>query len=185
MLLAIENANGGELAGLEQILVAFEGLFQRRMQPEAYAASCALLCEAGLVEGSDESLGLTPEGRKLLRRTGVPGTPERPHRVAEQLALIEELDLAPAGSMATPDAAAFTAAASSLEEDGQTGDEPVLGAQLAPQTPSNLGWGLHPVPAARRLVFPLHHRGAGLPEVPLVAPYGEEPAEPPEDGPAS
>lgn len=184
MLLAVESANGGELAGLEQILVAFEQLFQHRMQPEAYAASCALLCEAGLVEGNDESLGLTPEGRKLLRRTGVPGAPERPHRVAEQLALFEEPDLADAGSMATPDVAAFAAAASSLEEDGQTGDEPVLGAQLAPRPLGNLGWGLHTAPAGRRLMFPLHHRGAALPDVPLVAPYGEESADLSEDEPA-
>jgi len=172
MLLAVERANGGELAGLEQVLVAFETLFHRRMEPEAYADACALLCEAGLVEYTDESLGLTPGGRKLLRRTGVPGSPGRPLQVTEQLAGLEEVDLAEAGSVASPDAKAFERATVSLDEDADVGDEPVPGGELAPEPPDNLAWGSLPDFAQSRLVFPklLNHHHSPFPEVPLVHP---------------
>ena len=175
MLLAVEGANGGELSGLEQVLVAFETLFQRSMQPEAYARSCALLCEAQLVEWVDDSLGLTPGGRKLLRRTGVPGNPERPVQVADQLSLLEEVDLEPPGSVPAPDARAFEAATKSLASDGEQGDEPVLGSDLAPQPPDNLGpWPMRQTPAFSRLVLPRFHRHHDMPPAPLVAPLEAE-----------
>lgn len=173
MLLAVERANGGELAGLEQVLVAFETLFDRQMEADAYADACALLCDAGLVEYSDESLGLTAGGRKLLRRTGVPGSPGRPLQVTEQLAALEEIDLAEAGSVASPDAKAFEQAAAALNEDAGAGDEPVPGDELAPVPPDNLTWGLIPDFTQSRLVFPKlehHHHDSPLPEVPLVQP---------------
>jgi len=183
MLLAVEQANGGELSGLEQVLVAFEFLFERRMRPEAYAESCALLCEAELVEYRDDSLGLTPAGRKLLRRTGVPGNPERPHKVAEQLALLEALDLAVPGSVAAPPLAAFEAASATLSSDGEAGEEPVLGSELAPPPLGNLspyGWmDRPPPPSARSHLF---HRHEPLPDVPLVRPHEAAEEEGPEAG---
>jgi len=178
MLLAVERANGGELSGLEQVLVAFQTLFDRQMEPEGYARSCALLCRAGLVEFLDECVGLTPAGRKMLRRTGVPGKAERPHNVAEQLALLEELDLAAEGSVPSPTVAAFAAADAALSSDGETGDEPVLGSELAQQPPGSLfpyGWvGQVPAPPVRSR---LGHRVVPLPEVPLVRPHEADPPE--------
>ncbi|MGA2211099.1 MAG: hypothetical protein ABSH30_15860 [Acidimicrobiales bacterium] len=174
MLLAVERANGGELAGLEQVLAAFETLFDRQMEPDAYADASALLCEADLVEYTDESLGLTPSGRKLLRRTGVPGSPGRPLQVTEQLATLEPLDLAEAGSVASPDAKTLERAAAALNADADSGDEPVPGDDLAPVPPDNLSpWIAAPDFAQSRLVFPKllhHHHGSPLPEVPLVQP---------------
>lgn len=182
MLLAVERANGGELSGLEQVLVAFQTLFDRQMEPEGYARSCALLCEAGLVESAGEYVGLSPAGRKLLRRTGVPGSPERPHKVADQLGLLENLDLAPEGSVPCPSVAAFEAASASLGPDGEAGGEPMLGSELAPRPLGNLfppGWvGPSPSPATRWRPLQRH---APVPNVPMVQPADPVQPEEPEE----
>jgi len=184
MLLAVEGANGGELSGLEQVLVAFETLFDRQMEPEAYAQSCALLCEAGLVEFVEGCLGLTPAGRKLLRRTGVPGNPGRPHNVAEQLAPLEELDLAGEGSVPSPTVAAFEAAGAALKSDGAAGDAPLLGSELAPRPRGILsGYGGINQGSTRRSPL-FHEHDAPVRDAPRVRPDDwDEPEPGPGPGP--
>jgi hypothetical protein len=182
MLLAVERANGGELAGIEQVLVAFETLFARQMQPQAFAEACALLCEAELIEYVDESLGLTSDGRRLLRHTGLPGHSDRPHRVAEQLASLELPDLDEAGSVPSPEVAAFETAIVALESDGETGDQPMLGGDLVQQPPDNLtpyGWANQS--QGPRLFSHLRHRHSTPPDAPFVQPAGDEPEPEPED----
>jgi hypothetical protein len=181
MLLAVERANGGELAGLEQVLVAFESLFDRQMDADGYAESCALLCEAGLVEYTDECLGLTPVGRKLLRRTGVPGSSVRPRNVTAELELLEECDLAAAGSVSSPSEEAFEMAGADLSADEETGAEPVLGAALAPKPLGNLfPYGMGPAAQAGqagsgpRVASRFFGRRTATPEGPMVQPIEEE-----------
>ncbi len=88
-LLAVERANGGELASLEQVVSTFVALFDQPPHPEEFAGSAALLAEAGLVEYESEALGLTPAGRRLLRRAGASNASDRPERL---LGLLGELD---------------------------------------------------------------------------------------------
>ena len=60
-----------------------------RPSPAEFAASATLLIELGAVEYVEDQLGLTPEGRKLLRRSGMPNNPRH---VALVTALLEEFD---------------------------------------------------------------------------------------------
>ena len=73
-MVAVERANGGELAPLLQVLWTLHSFTPpgSRPSPAAFAASTTLLVELGVVEYVDDQLGLTPEGRKLLRRSGMP-----------------------------------------------------------------------------------------------------------------
>jgi hypothetical protein len=141
-LLAVDAANGGELAGIEQVFEAFEQLFQRRLTPSESADSLALLCEAGFVEYCEGELGLTPHGRKLLRRAGLPRSPDRARKVAELLGELEEADLASEGSVPAPSEEEITDALASLEADDSSDLAPQLGANIAfPQVGSPiLGW---------------------------------------------
>jgi hypothetical protein len=131
-LLAVDAANGGELAGIEQIFAAFERLFQRQPSALQAAASFALLCEAGLIEFLDSELGLTRHGRKLLRHTGLPGNADRPRRVAELLGELEPADLAPKGSVPAPSDKDITDALTGLQDDDSTGNVLRPGAEVAP-----------------------------------------------------
>jgi hypothetical protein len=183
-LLAVDGANGGTLAGIEQIFETFERLFQRRPTASQSAASLALLCDAGLVEYTEGELGLTSRGRKLLRHTGLPGSPDRPGRVADLLGDLEEEDLAAAGSVPAPSERDIEAALNSLEADDagdaalRTGAEvalPQIGAPLTFgfQAEAGVPWTLggqgqvDPV-AGRRLMFRRHAHGP--PDGPMVAP---------------
>ncbi len=76
-LVAVERANGGELAPLLQVLWTLHGFTPARSRPSPaeFAASATLLIELGVVEYVDDQLGLTPEGRKLLRRSGMRNDP--------------------------------------------------------------------------------------------------------------
>jgi hypothetical protein len=130
-LLAVDAANGGELAGIEQVFEIFEQLFQRRLTTSECAGSLALLCGAGLVEYSESELGLTPRGRKLLRHAGLPGNPDRPRKVADLLSELDESDLAPQGSVPAPSEQDVADALASLEADDASDLRPRAGANIA------------------------------------------------------
>jgi hypothetical protein len=95
LLVAVERANGGELATLEQIIWTLRSLTPpgKQLEPAQFATSAGLLVEVGLVEYTDESLGLTPEGRKLLRRSGLTNDPRHVAHVTGLLTEIDELDM--------------------------------------------------------------------------------------------
>jgi len=131
IFLAVDAANGGELAGIEQIFEVFEQLFRRRLTPSEFAGSLALLCEAGLVEYSESELGVTPRGRKLLRHAGLPGSPDRPKRVTDLLGALEEDDLAPEGSVPAPSEQDITDALANLEADDASGRALRMGSEIA------------------------------------------------------
>ncbi len=86
-LVAVERANGGELAPLLQVLWTLNSFTAPRSRPTpaAFAASTTVLIEIGVVEYVDNQLGLTPEGRKLLRRSGMPNDPRHVALVTELL----------------------------------------------------------------------------------------------------
>jgi len=87
-LVAVERANGGELAPLLQVLWTMQSFTPPHLRPSPaeFAASARLLIELGAVEYLDNQLGLTPEGRKLLRRSGMPNDPRHVALVTELLA---------------------------------------------------------------------------------------------------
>ena len=80
-LLAVETANGGELASLEQVVSTFCNLFGEPPDPDSFAGSSQLLAEAGFVEYEADALGLSPAGRRLLRRAGAARAIDRPERL--------------------------------------------------------------------------------------------------------
>lgn len=116
-LLAVEGANGGEWAGLGQVLVTFHVLFREWPDPDDFAESCRLLGAAGLVACEGDGLGLLPPGRKLLRRSGRDGSPSRPAKVAALLSDFDEGDLAEVGEDAGPSGEQVAAARSQLTDD--------------------------------------------------------------------
>jgi hypothetical protein len=142
VLVAVERANGGELAPLEQVLWTLSGFTapDARPSPAGFAASVRLLLEAGLVEYLDRQLGLTPHGRKLLRRSGMPNSPRHVEQVTQLLEEFEETEYEPDLSTDAPSEADVRQALSDgkqLEETGGVGT-PVLGAEV-PMTSSILG----------------------------------------------
>jgi hypothetical protein len=90
-LVAVERANGGELAPLLQVLWALHSFTPPplRPSPAEFAASTTRLIELGAVEYVEDQLGLTPEGRKLLRKSGMPNNPRHVALVTE---LLQEFD---------------------------------------------------------------------------------------------
>jgi hypothetical protein len=116
-LLAVEGANGGEWAGLGQVLATFERLFGELPEADGFAESCGLLCDAGLVEFVGDGLDLSPAGRKLLRRAGRHGSVERPAKVLELLGRFDEDDLGEEGAVETPTADAVAAALEGMTDD--------------------------------------------------------------------
>jgi hypothetical protein len=115
-LLAVEGANGGEWAGLGQVLATFNLLFREWPEPDDFAESCGLLCDAGLVEYENEGLALLAAGRKLLRRAGRHGSPDRPAKVAELLGAFDDGDLA-GDAAAGPTGEEVAAARGQLTDD--------------------------------------------------------------------
>lgn len=101
-LLAVERANGGELAPLPQVLAAFEGLFGSIATAATFTESVSLLVDARLVEWHNPALGLTVEGRKAIRRSGTPWDPELADKLADRLSRIAEEELAPEGELPAP-----------------------------------------------------------------------------------
>ena len=183
-LLAVDGANGGTLAGIEQIFETFERLFQRRPGATQIAASFALLCDAGLVEYTESELGLTSHGRKLLRRAGLLDSPDRPARVADLLGELEEADLAAPGTVAAPSEEDVRTALTNLASDDDAGAGPVTGDEIAPAAigaplvPFGLAFGQNPVSrvAGRRLMFRRHVDDLpDVPEAPMVGGGGDDP----------
>jgi hypothetical protein len=130
-LLAVDAANGGELSGIEQVFRAYEMLFRRRPEVPQVSRSFALLCEAGLVEYADSELGLTSRGRKLLRRAGLPSSPDRPNKVTDLLGELEESDLVPEGSVPVPAESDIADSLADLESDDAAGEPMEIGANIA------------------------------------------------------
>ena len=113
-LVAIERANGGELAPIAQVLWT-QSQWMRPPGAEAFAASTGLLVDAGLVEYVEGQLGLTPRGRKVLRKvSGMPGDPSHLRNVVAVLAELEPDTAADPGSRPAPSPGDVRSA---LEED--------------------------------------------------------------------
>ncbi len=153
-LLAVEQANGGELAALEQVVLAFEGLFGSSVTPATFSEAVGLLVDAYLVEWRDFSLGLTVKGRRLIRRSGAHWSEDFPDKVADQLGEIEEGELAGEGELAAPSESDILSAMQALGRGqlGGTGlrsggalspsglaQKHTLGARLLEGLPAGLG----------------------------------------------
>jgi len=144
-LVAVERANGGELAPLQQVLWALNAftLPGARPTPAGFAASATLLIRLGAVEYTDDQLGLTPEGRKLLRRSGMPNDPRHVALVTGLLEEFVEQDLEPEGTAVAPTEADVRLALSDGERIQETAGgigTPIIGAEV-PISTSFLGLG--------------------------------------------
>ncbi len=131
-LLAVERANGGELAPLDQVIVAFEGLFGQSVTATTFAESLSLLIDAGLVNWAAPRLELTVDGRRMIRRSGSHWDPDFPDKVAERLSRIGEDELAPEGELPAPTEADVLSALGSLKRGRLEGWAPVTGDAVAP-----------------------------------------------------
>ncbi len=131
-LLAVEKANGGELAGLEQVIISFEGLFGASVAPTTFVEAMELLIDAHLVEWRDYCLGLSVEGRRLIRRSGSHWSADFPAKVADQLSELSEDDLAGEGELACPSEADILEAMRSLGRGALQASQPAPGGELAP-----------------------------------------------------
>jgi hypothetical protein len=116
-LLSVEGANGGEWAGLAQVVVTFRVMFGRQPEAEEFAESCGLLCDARLIEYARDGLGLTAGARKLLRRAGTEGSEGRPTKVTDLLQEIDENHLADQGAVPEPSPDDVAAALEELTDD--------------------------------------------------------------------
>ncbi|MGH9297822.1 MAG: hypothetical protein ACRDZP_07600 [Acidimicrobiales bacterium] len=180
-LLAVERANGGEFAAIEQVLSCFNQMFRVYAGAESLEESFSLLIDASLVEWDGAGLALLPDGRKLIRRSGAHWDPELPALLADRLSAIDEDTLSPEGELPAPTAEQIGAAYLALGRDAETGRAPVAGGSLVRELPAlNRLRGLGGGPGVG---FGL---GAGLtvsfgddrpPTVPLVRPAGTRPAE--------
>ena len=166
--------DGGELAPLAQVLWTLDSFTPPGSRPSAagFAASTALLVELGVVEYLEDQLGLTPEGRKLLRRSGMPNDARHVVIVTELLQEFDEDDLETDGSLIVPTESDVAHALS--EEDGigepDDGMAPVVGQETLNYSPI-LGLG------SPGIVF-------GAPRVPAVPPKDSDRAtEPPRSVP--
>jgi len=103
-LVAVERANGGELAPLPQVLRTLNSFTPSGSRPVAasFANSVRLLIDFGVVEYIDSQLGLTPEGRKLLRRSGMPNDSRHVALVTGLLQEFDEYELEPEESVIAP-----------------------------------------------------------------------------------
>lgn len=137
-LIAVERANGGEWAGLGQVIVTFNVVFGQVPDVDKFTESCQLLCEAGLIEYFDDGLGLTPDGRKLLRRAGSRRGPRRPQVVTELLEALDNGDLAPEGSVPEPDRTDVAAAVRELTTEVMDGLERVQALNEHRQAPPSM-----------------------------------------------
>ncbi len=164
-MVAVERANGGELAPLEQVLWTLESLTPpgTRPDPARFADCVALLIELGVVEYVEHQLGLTVEGRKLLRRSGLLNDPRHVAHVTALLQGFDEADMAerePTEAVPAPTVDDVRRALSDDEEIEETPGglgTPVLGEEV-------------PIGAGR--VF-------GSRWVPAVPPEGSDEFEPP------
>lgn len=131
-LLAVERANGGEIAPLEQVVVAFEALFGSSVAASTFTESISLLIDAGMVAWTDYALELTLEGRRMIRRSGARWDHELPDKVAERLSRISEDELAPEGELPAPTEEEVLGAMHALGRGRLEGKAPVPGDVIAP-----------------------------------------------------
>jgi hypothetical protein len=182
-LVAVERANGGELAPLLQVLWTLHGFTPRgsRPSPAAFAASTTLLVELGVVEYVDNQLGLTPEGRKLLRRSGMPNDARHVAFVTELLQEFGEDDLEADGSAIAPTEEDVRQALSDgdrIEETDGGGGTPVIGVDSLIYSPI-LGLGTPGLVVGSHWVPAVPHKDAGsIPEPPESVPLVGSPAHP-------
>jgi hypothetical protein len=94
-LVAVERANGGELAPLEQVLWALDAITPpgEHPDPARFSRSVGLLIRVGVVEYLEGQLGLSVEGRKLLRRSGLLNDPRHVAHVTALLQGFDEIDM--------------------------------------------------------------------------------------------
>jgi len=182
-LVAVERANGGELAPLLQVLWTLHGFTPRgsRPSPAAFAASTTLLVELGVVEYVDNQLGLTPEGRKLLRRSGMPNDARHVAFVTELLQEFGEDDLEADGSAIAPTEEDVRQALSDgdrIEETDGGGGTPVVGVDTLIYSPI-LGLGTPGLVVGSHWVPAVPPKDAGsIPEPPESVPLVGSPAHP-------
>lgn len=163
VLVAVERANGGELAPLPQVLWRMRAFIPAALMPgsDQFADSAATLLELDLIEWREGQLGLSVKGRKLLRRSGLGNDPRHVLNVTRLLA---EFD---------PDDRVGEVPEGPSAEEVRLAMEEAAGGE-APQTYG----GAEPLPATTGSVFPFSVPAAET--VPLVPPSGsEEPARPP------
>jgi hypothetical protein len=179
-LVAVERANGGELAPLRQVLWTLHSFTPPHLRPSPaeFAASATLLIELGAVEYVENQLGLTPEGRKLLRRSGLPNNPRHVALVTELLQEFDDEDFEPDGVPAAPTAEDVHQALSdgdSIQETEGGAVTPVIEERYSPilgvGTPG-LVMRSHRVPAV-----PPKDSGE-IPEAPDPVPFSGSPAHP-------
>ncbi|MGA2529109.1 MAG: hypothetical protein ABSG36_08100 [Acidimicrobiales bacterium] len=136
VLVAVERANGGELAPLEQVLWTLDSLTPPATHPDPVrvARSAELLIRIGVVEFVENQLGLSIEGRRLLRRSGLLNDPKHVAHVTHLLQEFDELDL---DEHAEPSAAPTEADLRRAVHDGEEIEEtpggigtPVLGEEV-------------------------------------------------------
>jgi hypothetical protein len=132
LLLAVERANGGELAPLEQVISAYEQLFGASVGAPTFAESVWLLVDARLIEWASGGLALTYDGRKVIRRSGVHWAEDFPDRVAGTLSSIDETDLAPEGELPAPTEEEVAEAMVSLRQGRMSGTIALPAEEISP-----------------------------------------------------
>jgi hypothetical protein len=180
-LLAVERANGGELAPLEQVIAAFEALFGSSVTAETFSESLSLLVDAGLIDWANHGLELTLDGRRTIRRSGSHWDHDFPDKVADRLSRIEEDDLAPEGELPAPSEEDILGALQSLGRGRLEGTAPVPGDVIAPS-----GMAGHQTIGARLLAglpmgFGLRVEVPGVSSPPMAAPAPHVPLVAPAD----
>ena len=166
VLVAVERANGGELAPLEQVLWTLDSLTPpgSKLDPASFAESATALVEFGVIEYVEGQLGLTVEGRKLLRRSGLLNDPRHVAHVNNLLGQFDEFDVEqhkraePPPAPTEDDVRRALSDAEEIEETPGGVGTPVIGEEV----PVGALWG-----------------GFGSRWVPAVSSEGEDDAEPP------
>jgi hypothetical protein len=182
-LVAVERANGGELAPLLQVLWTLHGFTPpgSRPDPARFAASATLLIGLGVVEYVDNQLGLTPEGRKLLRRSGMPNDARHVALVTELLQEFDDVDLEDDGPVIAPTEADVQQALSDGNSIQQTegGAGAPVSLEESPIYSSILGLHTHGVVFGSHWVPAVPPKDAGEDqERPAAAPLPGAPAHP-------
>ncbi len=182
-LVAVERANGGELAPLLQVIWTLHGFTPRGLRPDpaGFAASATLLISLGVVEYVDNQLGLTPEGRKLLRRSGMPNDPRHVALVTELLQEFDDVDLEDDEAVIAPTEAEVQQALSDGDSIQQTeggAGTPIIGEEAPIYSPI-LGLGRPGLIVGSHWVPAVPPKDAGEdPEPPEAAPLPGSPAHP-------
>lgn len=179
VLVAVERANGGELAPLGQVLWSLDAFTPTasRPSPASFAASGQLLIELGMVEYLEGQLGLTVEGRKLLRRSGLLNDPRHVARVTALLQEFDDVDVKlreqaePPPALTEDDVRRALSDEEAIEQAPGGLDTPVLGHEVTTYWRA-MAFGSHWVPAV------LPQDSAETEEPPPPPQYAPAPAHP-------